>query len=71
MVKTLDATTDNAPEMAWVPAHFPKDAWALARFDGTALYEHPDLRRDLGFSDQRGQHGWGMNSRIPEAVAAV
>ena len=29
----------------WVPAHFPKDAWALARFDGTSLYEHPDPRR--------------------------
>jgi 1,4-alpha-glucan branching enzyme len=29
----------------WVPAHFPRDEWALARFDGTALYEHQDPRR--------------------------
>jgi len=29
----------------WVPAHFPRDEWALARFDGTALYEHDDPRR--------------------------
>ncbi len=29
----------------WVPAHFPRDQFALARFDGTALYEHADPRR--------------------------
>ena len=36
----------------WVPAHFPKDAFALARFDGTALYEDPN--------PARGEHpDWG------------
>jgi 1,4-alpha-glucan branching enzyme len=36
----------------WVPAHFPKDDFALARFDGTALYEHQDPR-------QGEQRDWG------------
>ncbi|MFZ5503027.1 MAG: 1,4-alpha-glucan branching protein GlgB [Pseudomonadota bacterium] len=38
----------------WVPAHFPQDSWALARFDGTALYEHEDPR--LGFHQDWGTH---------------
>jgi 1,4-alpha-glucan branching enzyme len=29
----------------WVPGHFPRDDWALARFDGSPLYEHADPRR--------------------------
>ena len=35
----------------WVRRRFPKDDWALARFDGTALYEHVDPRK--------GEHDWG------------
>ena len=38
----------------WVPAHFPQDDWALARFDGTALYEHEDPRRGY-------HHDWGTH----------
>ena len=38
----------------WVPGHFPQDAWALARYDGTALYEHEDPR--LGVHKDWGTH---------------
>jgi 1,4-alpha-glucan branching enzyme len=38
----------------WVPAHFPQDTFALARFDGTALYEHEDPR--LGFHQDWGTY---------------
>ena len=38
----------------WVPGHFPRDDWALARFDGTALFEHEDPR--LGLHQEWGTH---------------
>lgn len=45
----------------WVPAHFPQDAFALARFDGTALFEHEDPR--LGYHQDWGTHifNYGRN----------
>ncbi len=45
----------------WVPGHFPADAWALAHYDGTALYEHEDPR--LGKHQDWGTHifNYGRN----------
>jgi 1,4-alpha-glucan branching enzyme len=45
----------------WVPGHFPQDQFALARFDGTALYEHEDPR--LGLHPEWGTHtfNYGRN----------
>src|SRR4051794_3514726 len=45
--KFIDALHQNGIGVIldWVPAHFPRDDFALARFDGTHLYEHADPRR--------------------------
>ena len=42
---SLDARSRHRRDSGLMPAHFPRDDWALARFDGTALYEHEDPRK--------------------------
>ena len=61
----------------WVPAHFPRDEWALAHFDGTALYEHEDPRKgahqDWGtliFNFGR-QRGLGTSSSLKRALSGA
>ncbi|HSW16720.1 MAG TPA: 1,4-alpha-glucan branching protein GlgB [Ramlibacter sp.] len=45
----------------WVPAHFPSDLHALARFDGTALYEHADPREGFHRDWNTLIYNWGRN----------
>ncbi len=65
MICAISLTVATRPGIGvlldWVPAHFPQDAFALAHFDGTALYEHEDPR--LGFHQDWGTHifNYGRN----------
>ena len=45
----------------WVPSHFPADAFALARFDGTHLYEHADVRQRVHPDWQSWTFNYGRN----------
>jgi 1,4-alpha-glucan branching enzyme len=55
--------------MDWVPGHFPKDAFGLAKFDGQPVYEHPDPR--LGDQQDWGTHVFDYgNSQVRNFLVA-
>ncbi|BBE72709.1 1,4-alpha-glucan branching protein GlgB [Oharaeibacter diazotrophicus] len=55
----------------WVPAHFPTDAHGLARFDGTALYEHEDPREGFHQDWNTLIYNFGRNEVIGFLVASA
>lgn len=55
----------------WVPAHFPSDAYGLARFDGTALYEHADPREGFHHDWQTLIYNHGRNEVVGFLVASA
>lgn len=57
--------------MDWVPAHFPTDSFSLARFDGTALYEHADPRQGFHQDWQTLIFNYGRNEVCGFLVASA
>ena len=55
----------------WVPAHFPLDDFSLARFDGTALYEHEDPRKGLHPHWQTAIFNYGRKEVVNFLIASA